>query len=306
VEVGPRDGFQSVTEWIPTEVKLQIIDELVRSNLKTIQVTSFVHPAAVPQMRDAAQVARTVLARYPNVRFSALVPNVRGAMAARESGIRFLAYVVSASEAHNAANVNRTIEQSLAELGRLRQMIPEAEVELDIATAFGCPFQGTIPQPDVMRIVERAYELGIRRMCLCDTIGTARPAEVGAMVAAIPPRYPDVVLHLHLHNARGRGLGSSLAGIRAGAVGIETSIGGLGGCPFAPGAAGNVATERAVAMLESMGIATAVNRSRLKPAAAAMRRAIEAITTVNCAHSRRRTRGPSLRRREGNRRKRLP
>jgi hydroxymethylglutaryl-CoA lyase len=285
VEVGPRDGFQNVEEWIPTEVKLEIIDDLVRSNLRQIQVTSFVNPKAVPQMRDAERVARTVLERYPNVRFSALVPNVRGAMAARECGIRSLAYVISASEEHNAANVNRTIEQSLTELERLLEKLPTCEVELDIATAFRCPYRGTVSQSEVMGIVDRAHELGIRRICLCDTIGASCPQEVEALVAAILTRCPDDILHLHLHDTMGRGLENALAGIRQGAVGIETSIGGLGGCPFAPGATGNTATEDAVDTLEDMGVSTGIDRYNLKIAAASVKRRIGALMSADRPHA---------------------
>lgn len=175
VEVGPRDGFQSIKEFIPTELKKEIIDRLVAAGCTTVQVTSFVHPKAIPQMQDAKEVAQYVLEKYPALRAYALVPNLRGAQNAYEAGLREISYVISVSPGHNMANVRRTLEESFAELGTILATYPDMKVVLDAATAFGCPFDGEVTLQQVLAYVEKAHALGIRDIDLCDTIGVATP-----------------------------------------------------------------------------------------------------------------------------------
>lgn len=258
VEVGPRDGFQNIWDWIPTERKLQEIERLIAAGVRTMEVTSFVHPKAIPQMADAMEVASRVQEKYGGqVRLIALVPNGKGAENARKSGIRDVTYVISASEAHNKANVNRTIEESLQDLKELSGRYPDLRIRLDIATAFDCPFDGKVDAEQVLWLADRALEAGVREIVLCDTIGTAGPGQVAELSRLAKKRYA-VPLGLHLHDTRGMGLVNMLAGMQAGITTFETSVGGLGGCPFAPGAAGNTATEDALNMLGTLHIETGI------------------------------------------------
>ncbi|HVJ50420.1 MAG TPA: hydroxymethylglutaryl-CoA lyase, partial [Desulfitobacterium sp.] len=175
VEVGPRDGFQNVDDWIPTEVKLKVIHSLFEANLKNMEITSFVHPKAIPQMKDAGDVVQEVLDKVKDVEAAALVPNFFGAESAWKSGLKQITYVISASERHNMENVKRTIEESFAELRSLKERIPSLKIKLDIATAFGCPFQGDIPVEQVFKMIDNGIAVGVDEICLCDTIGIANP-----------------------------------------------------------------------------------------------------------------------------------
>jgi hydroxymethylglutaryl-CoA lyase len=259
VEVGPRDGFQNISGLIPGEVKLREIELLVEAGVSELEVTSFVHPKAIPQMADAAEVAREAVLRFGDrALLTALVPNARGAEKALQSGITSVIYVISVSEAHNKANVNRSVEESCAEMRRLISAFPELSVRLDAATVFGCPFEGDMPRERVFRLADRAAEYGVKGITLCDTIGVANPRQVAEISAAALARY-QLPLGLHLHDTRGMGLANCLAGLLSGVSILETSVGGLGGCPFAPGAAGNTSSEDLLNMLSSMGIATGVD-----------------------------------------------
>lgn len=259
VEVGPRDGFQNITEWIPTDLKLRIIGGLVKAKIKVIEVTSFVHPKAIPQLRDAREVVGTVVKEYPDTEFIALVPNLFGAKAAWDSGIKRITYVISASEGHNKANVNRTIKESFAELAKIQEVLPEIEIKLSLATVFGCPYQGGVPVKDVCEMINKAYSFGINDICLSDTIGIANPLQMQHVLEELKNKYPASEFSLHLHDTRGMGLANSLVALQYGITRFETALGGLGGCPFAPGAAGNVSTEDFTNMLESMGITTNID-----------------------------------------------
>lgn len=259
IEVGPRDGFQNLKQFIPTEVKLKEIEMLIQAGVKEIEITSFVHPKAIPQMADAAEIASDITARYGNVRIMALVPNLKGAERAMSCGLNTVAYVISASESHNLANVNRTIEQSLAELKALTDNCGQLTIRLDIATAFCCPFEGMIEEEKVFRIAQTALEWGVKEIVLCDTIGAAGPKQTETLARNFLSRYPGVSVGLHMHDTRGLGLVNALAGFEAGIKAIETSVGGLGGCPFAPGAAGNTATEDLLYMLDTCGIESGIN-----------------------------------------------
>ena len=263
IDVGPRDGFQNVKTFIDTETKLQIIDGLYQAGIRAMEVTSFVSPKAIPQMADAAQVAETVIRKYPDLRAIALVPNLRGAQNAWNAGIREAAWVISASEAHNKANINRTIAESLEALKKVTEELPELKVRLDIATAFGCPFAGKTPQTNVLQLIRATRELGIKEVTLCDTIGVGNPAQVRSLLKAIQREFPEIQIALHFHNTRGMGLANIFAAIDMGVKNFETSVGGLGGCPFAPGSEGNTATEDTAYMIQEMGLKTGIDIPKL-------------------------------------------
>ncbi|EAX47437.1 pyruvate carboxyltransferase [Thermosinus carboxydivorans Nor1] len=281
VEVGPRDGFQNIKTFIPTAVKLQIIAQLIAAGVRKMEVTSFVHPKAIPQMADAAEIASTVCAKYQEADFVplALVPNLVGAKNAYRCGIREVAYVISASEKHNLANINRTRDQSLVELASITSELPDLKVRLDVATAFGCPFLGRVDDGLVLSLIEAGLQRGISTVVLCDTIGVANPKQVYNLVRAVQNAFPNIPLGLHLHDTRGMGLANTLAGLAAGVTSFETSVGGLGGCPFAPGAAGNTATEDMVNMLQAMGVATGIDLDKCLAVVQTVRDHIQAELT---------------------------
>ena len=263
-EVGPRDGFQNVKTFIPTADKIAIIEGLIAAGLKKFELTSFVSPKAIPQLADAAEVCQTILAKYgDHIQGSALVPNLRGAQSAWDAGIREVACVISVSPSHNRANINRTHDESIADLAKMLESLPGMTVRVDLATAFACPFEGWVQPEAVGALAKRIDQLGVKKIVLADTIGVATPDRVHALSTYMRQNFPDVDLALHLHDTRGMGLSNTLAGLMAGITTFETSIAGLGGCPFAPGAAGNTATEDMVNMMQDMNIATGVSREKL-------------------------------------------
>lgn len=260
IEVGPRDGFQNIKEFIPTEKKLKAIDLLLESGIKEMEVTSFVHPKAIPQMADAAEVAKKTVEKYADrVKLTALIPNAKGAENAISCGIREVAYVISVSEAHNKNNINRTVRESMIELNTLLKAYPELNIRLDAATSFGCPFQGEVPEEAVIDFLEEAISYGIREITLCDTIGVANPLQTESLCVKVKKRFPGISVGLHMHDTRGMGLANMLAAMKTGITDFETSVGGLGGCPFAPGAAGNTASEDFINMLNGMGIENGID-----------------------------------------------
>lgn len=286
IEVGPRDGFQNIKIQIPTEIKLNIIDAMVAAGVKDMEVTSFVHPKAIPQMQDAKMVAKTVIEKYNrHIRAMALVPNLMGAKNAFASGIREVTYVISASEQHNLKNIKRTREQSLDELKTLINSIPELKIRLDVATAFGCPFMGKVDEKLVLSLIKAAVECGVKEVIMCDTIGVANPSQVNDLVLKTQDTFPGLLLGLHLHDTRGMGLANALAGLHAGVTMFETSVGGLGGCPFAPGAAGNTATEDLINMLESMGIETGIQLDKYLKAVGLVRENIQSNLTSHMVNA---------------------
>lgn len=265
VEVGPRDGFQLVGRVIPTETKVRVLRALYEAGLREIEVTSFVSPKTVPQFADAEEVAREAL-RLPGLHASALIPNLRGLERAAAAGIRAVTVVVGATDAFNTANVRMTVDRSLGQLAEIAdaaRTVPGMSIEAGIAVAFGCPYSGTVPPSAVERIVRRAIDLGITAISLGDTIGVATPTQVAAAVARLRGTYPAAGLALHLHDTRGMGLANVLAGLDAGVTTFDAAIGGLGGCPFAPGATGNIATDDANHMLRGMSIETGVDQAKL-------------------------------------------
>ena len=259
VEVGPRDGFQNIKEFIPTEIKRRVIEAALDAGIKDIEITSFVSPKAIPQMADAASLAKEVVAsRGGGARLIGLVPNLRGGRTAAECGVKTVTYVVSASEAHNMANVRQPVADSMAGLKSLIRELPELEVRLDIATSFGCPYQGRVPEDAVMALAKEAVAAGVKELVLCDTIGLAAPA--GVLSLSLKALALGVPVALHLHDTRGLGLVNAMAGLDAGVSVFEASVAGLGGCPFAPGATGNTATEDLLNLFGQLGIETGVSQ----------------------------------------------
>ena len=261
IEVGPRDGFQNLCSYLPAERKIYYIDQLIATGIKHLQITSFVSPKAIPQMQDATTVAKTIVERHPDLDLFALVPNFRGAQNAHEAGLKKVNTVISLSRSHNMANVRKTHDQSFEELHKIIEQLSDMEVVLDVATAFGCPFEGK--QRSAQAVVDfcgRAYDMGVRTFNLCDTVGQSDPAQVASFTHAMKKAFPDARLELHIHDTRGMGIVCSLEGWKAGADGIQST---LGGCPFAPGASGNTATEDLVFMFEEMGVQTGISFDKI-------------------------------------------
>ncbi|MGX6605441.1 hydroxymethylglutaryl-CoA lyase [Micromonosporaceae bacterium Da 78-11] len=256
-EVAPRDGLQN-EEPVPTDAKVRLIDALSRTGVKRIEAVSFVHPKAIPQMADADEVWARV-AKDPGIRYSALIPNTRGAQRAIDAGFEEIEVVVSASDTHNRRNLNRSTDESLDDITTLIQLIHAAgrTVEVIVATSFGCPFEGDIDPDRVAGIVARVRADGVDRIAFGDTTGMATPRRVRDLLSAVRP---DL---LHFHNTRGTGLANILTALDLGVTEFDASVGGIGGCPYAPGASGNVATEEVVHMLHDMGIDTGIDLDRL-------------------------------------------
>ena len=269
-EVGTRDGLQAEAAFVPTEHKIALVNALSEAGLAKIEVTSFVSPKAIPALRDAEQVLREIT-RKPGVVYSALVPNVRGAERAVESKAGELNLVMSASESHNLSNLRMTREQSFASLTEVVRAVQGTGVAINVSLscAFGCPMEGDVPVAVVLDWCRRhVEELGARGVTLCDTTGMAFPTQVAELTQAFRARWSDTELTLHFHNTRGMGLANVLAAIDAGADRFDASFGGIGGCPYAPGASGNVCTEEIAHALALMGYDTGIDLPRLMAAAA--------------------------------------
>ena len=270
VEVGPRDGFQSVRCAAPiaSELKLEVIDKLIAAGVKHMEYTSFVSPKAIPQLADAQTVTEAVMKKYPGLDLFALVPNLRGAQNAYELGLRKVCYVVSLSKSHNKANINRTHEQSLEAYQEIRAAYPDLEVVVDLATTFGCPFEGKYNDSQaVVNFLKDYADAGMTTCCLCDTIGIADTAQVKSVTGELKASYPNLQLQVHFHDTRGLGMVNTMAAIESGVTEVQSALGGLGGCPFAPGASGNLSTEDMVWMLNEMGFKTGVSFSKVLEAA---------------------------------------
>lgn len=264
-EVGTRDGLQAESVFVPTSDKIALVDSLSRAGMARIEVTAFVSPKAIPALADAQEVMRGI-ERVPGVVYSALVPNVRGAERAIESGVDELNLVMSASETHNLSNLRMTRAQSFAALCEVAALARQASraVNISLSCSFGCPMEGDVAEETVLawcaRFIGEADAGGIT---LCDTTGMAYPTQVAALTRRFRETWPDIELSLHFHNTRGMGLANVLAGIDAGADRFDASLGGIGGCPYAPGASGNVCTEEVVHALGLMGYDTGVDLERL-------------------------------------------
>jgi len=273
-EVGPRDGLQN-EDPVPTPAKIALIDRLGHTGVSRIEAVSFVRADAIPQMADADEVWAGVT-RVPTVRYSALAPNLRGARRALDAGFTEVEVVVSASDTHNRKNVNRSTEESLDEIA---VVIDEAHrrgatCQVIVSTAWGCPYEGDVPVDRVLWASGRAVADGADSVSFGDTTGMATPRRVRDLVGGFRSRHPDTPLNLHFHNTRGTGLANVLAALELGVDDFDASVGGLGGCPYAPGATGNIATEELVHMVEDMGVATGVDLDAMIDAAAEAERIV--------------------------------
>lgn len=268
VEVGLRDGLQIESEFVPTDTKVDILNALIDAGVRHFEATSFVSPRAVPQMRDAVDVLAGVR-KKPGVVLSALAPNRKGVERALESQADEVVVFLSATESHNLKNLNRPIEQSLRDIEEIAELLKDKPLQRKgaIAVAFGCPFEGDVDLGVVKTIFNRFVELGFNAVTLGDTTGMATPKLVRQTVEALLAEAPDMKISLHFHNTRGIGLVNVVEGLRAGITSYESSLAGLGGCPFAPGATGNICTEDLVYLLDEMGIDSGIDLQALIPIA---------------------------------------
>lgn len=258
-EVVTRDGFQIEPTFVPTEEKIKLINRLSRSGVAMIEATSFTSPKAIPNLRDAEEVMRQI-ERVAGVRYTVLIPNVKGCERALGCGVDEINLVMSASQTHNQANLRMSCEQSLATFAEIVKFAQGAPVSINasLSTSFGCPFDGAVAEQRVLDVVRRFLELGIQSVTLCDTTGMANPRQVRSLSKAVKACWPDVKFTMHFHNTRGMGLANAVAALEAGMLHFDASLAGLGGCPFAPGASGNICTEDTVHMFEQMGYDTGV------------------------------------------------
>jgi hydroxymethylglutaryl-CoA lyase len=258
-EVGPRDGLQIEKAMVPTDAKVAFVDALSDCGFARIEVTSFTSPKAIPALADAQEVMRRIR-RRPGVVYTALVPNIRGLERALEVGTDEMNLVMSCSETHNRANLRMTRAQSLAELSSVLRAAGDAGVpcNVSLSTAFGCPFDGDVPADAVLSLAHQLVDAGATGLTLCDTTGMAYPTQVAALCERTMSELPGVALTVHLHNTRGMALANAVAAWQTGVTRFDAAAGGLGGCPYAPGASGNVNTEELVHMFECMGVGTGV------------------------------------------------
>jgi hydroxymethylglutaryl-CoA lyase len=272
-DVSMRDGLQNEPTVFATETKLRILTELANAGVRSMEVGSFVRPDMVPQMADTDEVVRR-LPPTPEVDHISLVPNRRGMERAVAAGARHLRVVLSASEGHSMANTNRPVRAGLDEMRQIAQLAaeePSVRVSPAVAVAFVCPFDGVTPVSRVRDIVRELYDLGMREISLADTLGMANPEHVERLMGEVRAQLPDVRWNLHIHNTYGMGLANVSAGLRQGVDHFDAALGGIGGCPFAPGAAGNLATEDLVYMLAAMGLETGIDLGGLQQSAAHLR-----------------------------------
>ncbi|WP_199171283.1 hydroxymethylglutaryl-CoA lyase [Sporosarcina sp. P18a] len=268
-EVGPRDGLQNEKIFIPTKDKIAWINELSKSGLTSIEVTSFVNPKWIPALADAAEVMAGIN-REPGVSYSALVPNRQGLERAFEADIDEAAVFMSASETHNLKNINKTIMDTLPVLKEIVQDAKAADKKTRgyVSTVFGCPYEGVVDTEAVVRVSESLFDMGIDELSLGDTIGVANPRQVQEVLDVLLKRFPADKLAMHFHDTRGTALANVLASLDMGITVFDSSVGGLGGCPYAPGASGNAATEDLLYMLHGMGIHTGVDEEKILAASA--------------------------------------
>ncbi len=266
-EVGPRDGLQNEPRFVSTDDKVAWINLLSETGLEEIEYTSFVHPKWIPALRDAREVGRRIT-RNPNVTYSALVPNLIGLEHALEAGIDTANVFMSASESHNKKNINKSIDETYPVL---KEVIAEAKkankkVTGYVSTVFDCPFEGRIPIEQVLIVCEQLFELGVDDLSLGDTLGTAVPSQVEALLEAILYRFPTKNIIMHFHNTKGMAIANIMTSLRYGITRFDASLGGLGGCPYAPGAAGNVSTNDVLYLMHGLGIETKIDEDKINEA----------------------------------------
>jgi hydroxymethylglutaryl-CoA lyase len=263
-EVGPRDGLQNEKEIIPTSHKIELIERLVSSGLQKIEATSFVNPKWIPQLADAVDVF-TQIKRKDDVVYSALVPNLRGLERALEVGMKEIAVFMSSSESHNKSNINKSIDETFPILREVAQAARAEGIKVRgyVSTAFGCPFEGDVPLSSVVCVTEQLLDMGAYEVSIGDTIGVGNPKQVKENFRPLIDLFGSSRLAGHFHDTRGTGLANVYAALEAGIRTFDSSIGGLGGCPYAPGASGNISTEDIVYMLHAMGMETGVDLDEL-------------------------------------------
>lgn len=263
-EVGLRDGLQLEEKILSTKEKLMLIDHLEDANVSVIEFGSFVHPKAVPQMANTRDLFLDIRSKE-HLNLVALIPNQKGAENAANIGVKELNYVFSISNTHNQQNVRKTTEESLEEFKQIKVFCVKNNIQLDVtlATSFGCPFEGGIPEQRIYSITETLVRGGVHTLTYADTTGMANPTQVFNLASEVKKRYPYQNFGLHFHNTRGMGLSNILAGMQAGIHRFDAALGGIGGCPFAPGATGNVSTEDVVHMMEEMNVTTNINLDKL-------------------------------------------
>ncbi len=264
VEVGPRDGLQNEKAIVPTPMKIELIDRLSATGLRTVEATSFVSPKWVPQLADAAEVY-TGIHKRPGVRYPVLVPNLQGYERAHAVGVEEIAVFTAASEAFNRKNINASIAESLERFAPVMERAKTDKVAVRgyVSTVLGCPYQGEVPLADVVRVAKALHEMGCYEISLGDTIGIGTPAKAKAMLATVAAEVPMAALAIHFHDTRGQALANILACLELGVGVIDSAVSGVGGCPYARGASGNVASEDVVYMLHGMGVATGIDLDKL-------------------------------------------
>ncbi|MGM8211272.1 hydroxymethylglutaryl-CoA lyase [Virgibacillus sp. W0430] len=264
-EVAPRDGFQAISTWIPTDEKIKIIRRLAQTGISSLEIASFVHPRAIPQMKDADKVVSTVIESLGGIDIRALVPNLKGAERAVDAGVMKLKTMLSATDSHSLSNANATSKDAQQKLTPIFDFAAKKNVTVmgSISVAFGCPFEGKVPVERLIEIISRYDAMGVKEISLADTTGMAHPKQVYESLAILQKEFPEMVYSMHFHNTRGMALANTLAALQRGVTRYDSAISGLGGCPYAPGASGNVATEDVVHMLEEMNIKTGINERNL-------------------------------------------
>jgi hydroxymethylglutaryl-CoA lyase len=273
MEVGPRDGLQNEKTVIETAAKISFVEHLVAAGLQRVEVTAFVNPRWIPPLADHAEVARGIK-REPGVTYAALVPNMKGYEGAKAAGISEVAFVLATTDGHNKKNINATTEEALARYVEVAARAREDGVPFRgyVSCAFGCPYEGDVPYDKVVRVAQSLLELGAYELSIGDTIGVGNPRQCAELMRALGGSVSLEKVSLHLHDTRGTALANVVAGLESGVRGFDSASGGLGGCPYAPGASGNLATEDLVYMLEGMGIHTGVNLAKLCEVSLAMER----------------------------------
>lgn len=263
IEIGPRDGLQNEPTFLDTEKKIALIHHLVDSGFKEIEATSFVHPKWIPNLADAEKVIQEV--SHLPASFFALIPNERGYERAVNSGVNGVTFVLSATDSHSKKNLNNTTQDSITELASLVQRAEKdgLQYRASVSTVFGCPFEGNPGLDKIVQIVSQLKDIGFKRIGLCDTIGIANPFQVYTWMKKLTELNSEVEFELHFHNTYGRGLANVMAGLQAGVYSFDSSIGGLGGCPYAPGATGNISTEDLVSLMAEMNIYTGINEKKM-------------------------------------------
>ena len=263
IEVAPRDGWQNLAEFIPTETKVELIDGLANCGFKEIEVSSFVSPKAIPQLKDATSVFKAIKP-FSGLKTAALVPNPRGLTPALAAGVNKIVFFISASDTHNRKNLGCPQAQTLADIEAMFKVVPDDVARrVSISNVFGCPYEGEVAFLAVDRLVGNLSILGFEEITLCDTLGVATPDQVYNFSSQLQERFPKIDFGLHLHDSCGRALACVMAGLQAGIDRYDTAAGGLGGCPYAPGAAGNLATEDLLFCLDRMGIKTGIDSQAL-------------------------------------------